>query len=274
MNDNEYPFHEPEWMKTFGPHEARLFLQKIGLEPDCKDPVTGPLCAAVMHAAIHISTLHQELKETRDTCDKLRADLAKTEKGLDEAIKTITAITKTASTDALTGLPNRRDFESVLKQMIARRSRHSSAFPKASIIFIDLNDFKRVNSEHTHHGGDAALMHVASVIRSNLREGDYLSRIGGDEFAAIIYDVSNSEADQVARCLMKAVLDKPLNLDGDTIPLSISCGVRRIRKHDTPESLVKASSSDMLDGKLKSKLFAQEYILAKKQHRKLPDFPF
>lgn len=88
-----------------------------------------------------------------------------------------------AGTDRLTGLPNRHRFEAELVEEIARARRRDEAF---TVIFLDLDDFKRINDAHGHRAGDEVLKVVAEALRLHVREDDALARHGGDEFTVLL----------------------------------------------------------------------------------------
>jgi diguanylate cyclase (GGDEF)-like protein len=94
-------------------------------------------------------------------------------------LKTIAIAENRASTDALTGLPNRRAMNDTIKRMAAHSGR--TAQPLAAIAF-DLDRFKSINDRYGHEAGDAALSAVGECLRENLRESDFAARIGGEEF--------------------------------------------------------------------------------------------
>ena len=87
-----------------------------------------------------------------------------------------------ASTDALTGLPNRRSLIDALRRMLANGERDGRS---VLVGFIDLDGFKLINDEHGHDAGDEFLIAMAERLGSELREGDMLARFGGDEFIVI-----------------------------------------------------------------------------------------
>ena len=82
--------------------------------------------------------------------------------------------------DPLTGLPNRRFLDQILEDQNARGGQDF-----ASIFHIDLDRFKEINDTLGHAAGDDVLRHAAQVLRTNTREGDFVGRIGGDEFVII-----------------------------------------------------------------------------------------
>ena len=88
-----------------------------------------------------------------------------------------------SSVDSLTGLHNRRSFESFAEQEIARHQRYSGVF---SLVIIDLDHFKKLNDSRGHSAGDAALKLLANTLVQLTRETDVLARIGGDEFAILM----------------------------------------------------------------------------------------
>lgn len=264
--------YEPQ---DFGPHEARVFLQRFGLDGRNADPISGPLCAALLNASRHIDALSIE-------CGVLKEELAKTTGKLERAEANM-------DTDALTGLGNRRGFTAVLNRMIKRRERNKDAFPKAFLVFIDMNDFRTINDKYTHQGGDEALVHVGKIIRANVREGDYVARVGGDEFAVILYDVNRREAEGVAKKIMTGVLDnkvllkradckdakKPTDMQMYEDPkLSVTCGLHKLKKSDTPDQIMFCMSSEMKQLKKKAKGFAAAYIAARDSASKRPTFDF
>ena len=105
--------------------------------------------------------------------------------------------------DELTGLPNRWLFQLQLEQAMARAER--TAQPIA-VLFLDLDDFKKVNDGFGHVVGDALLLQVGKRMRGALRENDILARMGGDEFAVLLHDlIGIDEAAHVARKLLLAL---------------------------------------------------------------------
>ena len=84
--------------------------------------------------------------------------------------------------DSLTGLPNRRFLDTMLAQHI---SRFETDNERAGLLHLDLDRFKQINDTLGHAAGDAMLVHAASVLKANLRHGDFVARVGGDEFVVL-----------------------------------------------------------------------------------------
>ena len=102
-----------------------------------------------------------------------------------------------ATSDPLTHVLNRRGFE----RDATRRLSSSSDDATGALLFIDLNDFKRINDKYGHDVGDQILMIAAERLRSSLRPSDIIGRPGGDEFVALIPDVTAKIVEKLARRL-------------------------------------------------------------------------
>ncbi|MHC1713145.1 MAG: diguanylate cyclase [Solidesulfovibrio sp.] len=127
-----------------------------------------------------------------------------------------------AQHDALTGCWNRRKFNEVLHQEAYRSSR--TGHPLA-LAMLDLDHFKQVNDRHGHAVGDRTLMHVTSIFRENLRQTDTLARIGGEEFAIVLPETDEQQAQQLMHRLALCLARQPLEGDGYQIAQTASIGV-------------------------------------------------
>jgi len=124
-----------------------------------------------------------------------------------------------ASTDDLTGLPNRR---SLYAEGHARLAEPPS--PLQALLMLDLDKFKEVNDSLGHHVGDLLLVQVGNRLLAQLRERDVLARLGGDEFAVLLEDAGHDEAVDVAEKL-RATLAEPFTLEGITLYSGASIGI-------------------------------------------------
>lgn len=130
-------------------------------------------------------------------------------------------------TDPLTGLGNRRFLETQAEMEMARAQRSGNPL---CLIAIDLDHFKRINDTHGHDIGDQVLQEFSKTALDQLREGDVLCRIGGEEFTVLLPETSEEQALGVAERLRFAV-ERAQVLTGETEPLTYtaSLGVTRVR---------------------------------------------
>lgn len=110
-----------------------------------------------------------------------------------------------AMTDALTGLYNHRYLQERIDREIKLADRNND---QVSLILLDLDHLKRINDSHGHRSGDAALCHVAEVMRSSVREVDICARYGGEEFVVILPQCGREDAIDVAERIREAIASK------------------------------------------------------------------
>lgn len=126
-----------------------------------------------------------------------------------------------ARTDPLTGLNNRRAFADTTEAILRVAAREGRS---ASVMLIDIDDFKRINDNHGHAAGDAALLHISRLLMDTLRASDVCGRHGGDEFAVLLPNTDIKAAREVAEKLMQMLAQRPL-LTGGALPLTLSIGL-------------------------------------------------
>jgi diguanylate cyclase (GGDEF)-like protein len=125
-----------------------------------------------------------------------------------------------AWSDPLTGVLNRRGFE----RDAAQRLTDSADDATGALLFIDLNEFKDINDKHGHVVGDQLLTIAAQRLRKSLRSQDIIGRPGGDEFVALVPDVSAAVADKLAKRLAQS-LEAPYNIGAETMSCAASIGL-------------------------------------------------
>lgn len=131
-------------------------------------------------------------------------------------------IKKLAFFDSLTGLPNRDLCNDRLEHTIAHASR---ANKMVAVLFIDLDNFKEVNDVHGHDGGDELLKEVAIRLTSNLRVGDTVARIAGDEFIVVQESLSKaSDVNVLSEKLLKSI-NQPFYLNEQEAHVGLSIGI-------------------------------------------------
>ncbi len=139
-----------------------------------------------------------------------------------------------ASSDALTGLLNRRGFEAALGDLLATPS------ARGCIALLDLDHFKSVNDRHGHAAGDAVLRRVGELGRATLRTGDLMARVGGEEFVLLLRDVPLPAAEAICERLRARIGAEPFLLDdGRAIRVTTSIGIAELGPTDAAEAVMK-----------------------------------
>ncbi len=178
------------------------------------------------------STESREVVRLRSTVAALRERVADLE--------------RLADTDTLTPLPNRRAFVREVARAIVRHARRATP---AAVMFVDVDGLKAINDAWGHAGGDAALRHVATILRAEVRASDSVARIGGDEFALLLEGLDAAGARAKAGALRAALDAHPLAWDGTTIRIGLSPGVATIAPDDTPDGVIARADAAMYAAK-------------------------
>ena len=209
-----------------------------GLEAGADDYLPKPFDEAELNARI-FARLRAKIQQ-----DELRMKNTQLEDML-------TRVETLAIMDPLTGLFNRRRFESLMGNEFKRSARYQS---NLSCMLIDIDHFKTVNDTFGHQTGDIVLKEVASVIQNTLREVDTPARWGGEEFIVLSPNTSRENALKAAERILKAIA-------GHTYPsigshrITVSIGVAGIPSPaiDTQEKLIHAADLAMYEAKRKGR---------------------
>ena len=159
-----------------------------------------------------LSVYSMELREYSD--DHLRL-LETVTRLASDALANATQHAKSESnalTDPLTGLPNARCLQVRFEEEVARARRTGRPF---QVVMLDLDDFKIVNDTFGHKIGDKMLREVATIVHAQLREYDFFARYAGDEFVAIVQDLSREQVEELCERIEKAVGAFSLHIRGD-----------------------------------------------------------
>lgn len=161
-------------------------------------------------------------------------------------------LTKVLSiTDELTGLYNYRELQSRLNQEVERAARYESSL---SLLMIDADDFKSYNDTYGHVAGDKALAELAGVMRSAVREVDFVARYGGEEFTVLLPETDSAGAFVVAEKIREAVADHDFpeaEVEGKARgPLTVSVGIATFPTYaDDTESLLSQADNALYRAK-------------------------
>lgn len=152
-----------------------------------------------------------------------------------------------ASTDVLTGLPNRRQLMAAMEREIRRAARTGRPL---SLALIDIDHFKRVNDRHGHPSGDAVLCEVAEVLREVTRGGDLLGRFGGEEFAVLMPETGIEQAQWASERLRKAIEGREMRFPGGGSGyVTVSTGVALLGGDEQCDHLVSRADAALYEAK-------------------------
>jgi diguanylate cyclase (GGDEF)-like protein len=168
------------------------------------DTVGGPTQSEPMRLAAEVARLEAELAAMRERVAELETR---------------------AESDPLTGVMNRRGFERELKRAGAYVRRYGG---NAALVYLDLDGFKPVNDRHGHAAGDAVLKAVAATLVGSVRASDTVARIGGDEFAALLWNLSAPAARAKALALEQAIAAATVAWGGGLLSVGASAGVAEL----------------------------------------------
>jgi len=209
--------------------------------------------ASTLHAKYSISQYKQVLK----TLNKLEAEKKLLEQKVKQRTKYLEVeieqkenlahkLEKVAKYDQLTGLANRYLFLNELKLVHKEASLLNKNF---ALLFIDLDGFKFVNDTYGHDIGDELLQTVASKIKSFVRSGDLVSRLGGDEFTIILRNIN--DRDKVSQIALNIIekIKQPINIQNINIYVGTSIGIYIFEQHDDYQEIISKADIAMYESK-------------------------
>ncbi|HEU6455990.1 MAG TPA: EAL domain-containing protein [Roseateles sp.] len=163
--------------------------------------------------------------------------------------KSVTDFDHLTRHDALTGLPNRLLFNALVDQaLVAGQGR------QCAVLLLDLDSFKIINDSLGHAFGDALLVLLAERIRTLLRAGDHIARMGSDEFAIVMHNVVDDEYLAKAAQQLLYALSEPTELNGERLTISASIGIARAPEDgDDRHALLRAADTALHVAKAQGK---------------------
>jgi two-component system cell cycle response regulator len=206
-----------------------------GLEAGADDYLTKPYHPQELLARLRVGQrnciLQSELFQRQVELQKANAELAVLNAKLE----------KLASSDALTGLANRRHLFDRLGEVWALAARKDRPL---SCIMFDVDKFKLINDTHGHLAGDEVLRGLADVFRNSLRTYDVIGRFGGEEFCVLCPETTTEDAAGLAERIRLAVAESQCVVNDTTISITVSLGVAgRSPVNDNPDALIVAADT-------------------------------
>jgi len=161
-------------------------------------------------------------------------ELKATQKELEERIRELDRL---ATTDTLTGIPNRRVLLEQTSEALHRSQRYGEPL---AFLMIDIDHFKRINDNHGHDIGDVALRLMAETLQKTVRTTDHIGRLGGEEFGAVLIQTTAAEARVVAERLCQALRDVQVPTPSGPLRFTVSIGLSMVEEGvRTEDELIK-----------------------------------
>ena len=174
-----------------------------------------------------------------DELDRMADELA-------EAQDRVNELENMADEDPLVPVLNRRGFMRELERNLAYAARYGTT---GSLIYCDLDGFKRINDAFGHAAGDAALRFVANILVQNVRRSDIVGRLGGDEFALVLHRAAPEHAEAKAKELCDLVAREPMSYKDEAIDLAMSAGVAMFARGDQAADVLERADAAMYASK-------------------------
>lgn len=155
-------------------------------------------------------------------------------------------IRKLANYDHLTGLYNRRQFDSRLEEEMVRTRRYEK---RLSVMVIDLDHFKEVNDTHGHQAGDDVLEEIGTIIQEEIRRNDLACRYGGEEFCVALIETGIEKAEEIAQRLREELARSTFRANGAEFQVTCSVGLVEFKNEEDYTDLLKQADQALYDAK-------------------------
>lgn len=213
----------PEPLRLTDEHDDRLVREMVQLAGVCTVAVVPLVSSGRFYGILTAGVVDDEerLDLREELLARLRALAAQSSTGLRNA-ELVARIQHDALHDGLTGLPNRTALEDRTTHALHQAQRGGES---VALLFVDIDDFKRVNDTYGHSEGDDVLRQVAARFTGAVRSMDTVARLGGDEFVVLVLDADAAVARAVAAKLL-AAFERPFSLaDGRAARVTCSIGI-------------------------------------------------
>jgi diguanylate cyclase len=188
-----------------------------------------------------------ETTQLAEASKTLKKELDNTNKEIEQLRNELSQVNVTAHTDGLTGLLNRRAFDSELTKLV-----ENAVVQNVCLAILDMDNFKRINDSFGHLVGDKVIKYFASLMKKHAAKHHHLARYGGEEMAIIMPDTTLPEAfnviDQIRRALDKSSLSH--KNETETIgKITVSAGIASLKAVDTADTLIDRADKALYQAK-------------------------
>ncbi|MBT4489391.1 MAG: GGDEF domain-containing protein [Rhodospirillaceae bacterium] len=196
-----------------------------------------------------IAQMVRQTQEMQEQNNLLRSQLAQSSGKIEELRGNLEKVQHEATTDALTGIGNRKFFDIKLREMTEKSEREGGA---VALLMFDVDHFKAFNDNHGHLVGDHVLRLVASTLKDSVKGRDVVARYGGEEFAIILSGADLRNAFKVADDIRKSVAQRRIirKSSGEVFAkVTISAGVALYRPGEALDDLIERSDAALYRAK-------------------------
>lgn len=224
--------------------EASQFGQMLKSWSD--DIAAGRLTPTLSHGIADMLHYSRDMQQTVRT---LNARLDESHLEVENLRKEVRRAREDAMIDGLTGLANRRSFDSALTQYLAATA---SDMNGPSLLIADIDNFKRINDSYGHLFGDKVIRSIATILRDNVKGKDLAARYGGEEFVVILPETSLEGAQSLAEKIRKIIANcriKRIGSDETVANITISLGVASWLPGETEQQLIARADNALYQSK-------------------------
>ncbi|GAB3363255.1 MULTISPECIES: GGDEF domain-containing protein [Giesbergeria] len=198
-------------------------------------PVLKEVMAATRAMALDSRVAHGELSDLRQRTEEKQAEMARLQQELDR-------VSAQARHDPLTGSLNRKGLDEVMERELARARRQGTPL---CLALLDVDNFKQINDRLGHDIGDAALVHLADVVREIMRPQDMLGRYGGEEFVLVLPDTSLPQGVEAMQRLQRELSTRFFMQGPEKVLITFSAGVAEIELDETSTEALRRADQGM-----------------------------
>lgn len=236
FTNDEFPNDVDSWLRRIHPEDQALVMEMV-LGSQCRSNNEPFSCEyRIMHKDESYVWVQNQWLVVQEN-DHVR--VVGSESDISERKRMEEKFIHDALHDGLTGLPNRNLLNERLSQLLLNYKRDPSK--KFALLFVDVDNFKRVNDTMGHNFGDLLLINIAQRLRESVREVDTVARLGGDEFAILITEAENRDSLEELILRILANVKRPMNIKKQKVAQDISVGVLfsdASHRYSTPESIL------------------------------------
>jgi len=190
---------------------------------------------ATRNVALESRLAHAELTDLRERTQLKQTEMERMQQELDKA-------SAQARHDPLTGSLNRKGLDEVFDRELARSRRADAPL---CVALLDVDNFKQINDRLGHDTGDAALVHLAQVVREVMRPQDQLARYGGEEFVILLPDTAQEQGVEAMQRLQRELTTRFFMRNNEKILITFSAGVAQLTPSETPTDAIRRADQGM-----------------------------